>query len=93
MDTIFSLPKDIYKNRRLVAKLAKNDFKTRYAGSYLGMKVLPLPNARAWRNYYHSNKYIKIEEFFLFDFFWVFRNISCRIRGRINTMRRNCGRM
>ena len=37
MDTIFSLPKDIYKNRRLVAKLAKNDFKTRYAGSYLGI--------------------------------------------------------
>jgi len=28
---------DIYKNRRLVAKLAKNDFKTRYAGSYLGI--------------------------------------------------------
>ena len=24
-------------NRRLVAKLAKNDFKTRYAGSYLGI--------------------------------------------------------
>ena len=37
MNTIFSLPMDIYKNRRLVAKLAKNDFKTRYAGSYLGM--------------------------------------------------------
>lgn len=34
--TIFSLPADIYKNRRLVLKLAKNDFKTRYAGSYLG---------------------------------------------------------
>ena len=37
MNTIFSLPMDIYKNRRLVAKLAKNDFKTRYAGSYLGI--------------------------------------------------------
>ena len=33
MNTIFSLPMDIYKNRRLVAKLAKNDFKTRYAGN------------------------------------------------------------
>lgn len=32
-----SLPADVYKNRRLVWKLAKNDFKTRYAGSYLGM--------------------------------------------------------
>ena len=37
MNIIFSLPMDIYKNRRLVAKLAKNDFKTRYAGSYLGI--------------------------------------------------------
>lgn len=36
LKTIFSLPADIYKNRRLVLKLAKNDFKTRYAGSYFG---------------------------------------------------------
>ena len=35
-NTIFSLPADLYKNRRLVMKLAKNDFKTRYAGSYFG---------------------------------------------------------
>ena len=34
--TLFSLPADVYKNRRLVMKLAKNDFKTRYAGSYFG---------------------------------------------------------
>ena len=32
-----SLVKDVYENRRLVWKLAKNDFKTRYAGSYLGI--------------------------------------------------------
>lgn len=37
LKTIFSLPADVYKNRRLVLKLAKNDFKTRYAGSYLGI--------------------------------------------------------
>ena len=37
LKTIFSLQADVYKNRRLVLKLAKNDFKTRYAGSYLGM--------------------------------------------------------
>ena len=36
LKTIFSLPADVWKNRRLVLKLAKNDFKTRYAGSYLG---------------------------------------------------------
>lgn len=36
LKTIFTLPSDIYKNRRLVMKLAKNDFKTRYAGSYFG---------------------------------------------------------
>lgn len=33
---LFSLPINVYRNRRLVLKLAKNDFKTRYAGSYLG---------------------------------------------------------
>ena len=32
-----SLVKDVYENRHLVWKLAKNDFKTRYAGSYLGI--------------------------------------------------------
>lgn len=37
LKTILSLPSDLYKNRRLVAKLAKNDFKTKYAGSYLGI--------------------------------------------------------
>ena len=31
------LPKELYGNRRLIIKLAKNDFKTRYAGSYLGI--------------------------------------------------------
>ena len=36
LKTIFSLPADLYRNRRLVMKLAKNDFKTRYAGSYFG---------------------------------------------------------
>ena len=28
--------KDIYENRRMIFKLAKNDFKTRYAGSVFG---------------------------------------------------------
>lgn len=36
LKTFFALPADVYKNRRLVMKLAKNDFKTRYAGSYFG---------------------------------------------------------
>ena len=31
LKSIFSLPADLYKNRRLVMNLAKNDFKTRYA--------------------------------------------------------------
>ena len=34
LKSIFSLPADLYKNRRLVMKLAKNDFKTRYTGLY-----------------------------------------------------------
>lgn len=37
LKTVFFLPAELYKNRRLVFKLAKNDFKTKYAGSYLGI--------------------------------------------------------
>ena len=37
LKTILALPADVYKNRRMVMKLAKNDFKTRFAGSYLGI--------------------------------------------------------
>lgn len=36
-DKITVLPAELYQNRRLIWKLAKNDFKTRFAGSYLGM--------------------------------------------------------
>lgn len=36
-DKIVILPVELYQNRRLVWKLSKNDFKTRYAGSYLGI--------------------------------------------------------
>lgn len=35
-DKITSLPLELYQNRHLIWKLAKNDFKKRYAGSYLG---------------------------------------------------------
>ena len=31
------LPRELYDNRRLIFSLAKNDFKTKYAGSYLGI--------------------------------------------------------
>lgn len=36
-DAITTLPAELYQNRRLIWKLSKNDFKTKYAGSYLGM--------------------------------------------------------
>lgn len=36
-DKITSLPVELYQNRKLIWKLAKNDFKTRYAGSYMGV--------------------------------------------------------
>lgn len=36
-DKLMVLPAELWQNRRLIWKLAKNDFKTRYAGSYLGM--------------------------------------------------------
>lgn len=32
-----ALPVELYQNRKLILKLAKNDFKTKYAGSYLGI--------------------------------------------------------
>jgi len=35
-DKLTVLPMELYDNRRLIWKLAKNDFKKRYAGSYLG---------------------------------------------------------
>lgn len=34
---LFELPRNIVKNRRLMFSLAKNDFKTKFAGSYLGI--------------------------------------------------------
>ncbi len=37
MNKLISLPRELYASRRLIWKLAKNDFKTKYAGSYLGI--------------------------------------------------------
>ncbi len=36
-DKIMALPTELYQNRHLIWKLAKNDFKNRYAGSYMGV--------------------------------------------------------
>lgn len=36
-DKVTALPVELWQNRYLIWKLAKNDFKKRYAGSYLGM--------------------------------------------------------
>ena len=33
---IFSLSREVVENRKLIWSLAKNDFKTKYAGSYFG---------------------------------------------------------
>lgn len=35
--TLFSVPIDSFRNRKLLMNLSKNDFKTRFAGSYLGI--------------------------------------------------------
>ncbi len=35
-DKIFIIPRELYQSRELIWKLARNDFKKRYAGSYLG---------------------------------------------------------
>lgn len=37
LSKLFSLPLELYHNRKLIFQLAKNDFKTKYAGSYLGI--------------------------------------------------------
>ncbi len=37
LEKIISLPVELWNNRTLIWKLAKNDFKTRFAGSYLGI--------------------------------------------------------
>lgn len=34
---LFSQLAEVFRNRKLIASLAKNDFKTKYAGSYLGI--------------------------------------------------------
>lgn len=34
---LFGLPKELYQNRKLILNLSRNDFKTKYAGSYLGI--------------------------------------------------------
>ncbi|NLG04101.1 MAG: ABC transporter permease [Clostridia bacterium] len=36
-EKIVVLPQELFQNRKLIWKLSKNDFKTRYAGSYLGI--------------------------------------------------------
>ena len=36
-ERVASLPVELFQNRTLIWKLAKNDFKTRFAGSYLGI--------------------------------------------------------
>ena len=37
MKKILELPLELFHNRHLILSLAKNDFKTKYAGSYLGI--------------------------------------------------------
>lgn len=37
LKAILELPVELYRNKGLILKLSKNDFKTRYAGSYLGI--------------------------------------------------------
>ncbi|MCC8028966.1 MAG: hypothetical protein LIO75_04085, partial [Lachnospiraceae bacterium] len=35
--TLGVLPRELIENRKLILSLAKNDFKTKFAGSYLGI--------------------------------------------------------
>lgn len=37
MKNMLSLPAEVYQSRKMILKLAKNDFKTKFAGSYFGI--------------------------------------------------------
>ena len=37
MKQLMTIPSEFYQNRKLIWTLAKNDFRTKYAGSYLGI--------------------------------------------------------
>ena len=37
MKKLLSLPAEVIQSRKMIYKLAKNDFKTKFAGSYLGI--------------------------------------------------------
>ena len=37
MKNLLSLPAEVYQSRKMILKLAKNDFKTKFAGSYFGI--------------------------------------------------------
>ena len=56
-DKITVLPVELYQNRRLIWKLAKSDFKKRYAGSYMGAfwaMVQPVMPPEAWKVFHIS---------------------------------------
>ena len=48
-DKITVLPKELYQNRRLIWKLAKSDFKKRYAGSYMARSGRWYSRSSRWR--------------------------------------------
>ena len=47
LNKLVSLPVELWQSRKLIWKLAKNDFKTKYAGSYLGI---------IWRSEEHTSE-------------------------------------
>ncbi len=51
-DRITQLPLDLYQNRRLIWRLSKNDFRKRYAGSYLGAVWAMVPPVVTVAMYY-----------------------------------------
>ena len=45
-DKFTTLPVELFQSRHLIWKLAKNDFKKRYAGSYMGCLLYTSPSPR-----------------------------------------------
>ena len=71
-DKIKMIPSELFQNRRLIWRLSKNDFRKRYAGSYLGVVWALVPPVVTVAMYYtvfdrifHSGQQMVTEEIYV----------------------------
>jgi uncharacterized membrane protein (DUF485 family) len=77
IDRLRTLPVELYQNRQLIWKLAKNDFKKRYAGSYLGSL---------------SGQWLSLSSPYLCTGLYLTGSLGCRTSSRlaVSTSRTSC---